>query len=162
VFVRRRWGEKAWVRTYKANSNLHQMSFCACVVYWARPLSHRAGSLGWSIVREMVSIVHVIFHTCRPHKLIQDQQWNQLAKCFTTSQLSEPHMISWMDILSVGSFVVRTFTFHKSLLLLFLHHLLIQDYSQTTQQEDTNHVTPGWQQQGRRPLVDLPIQWLER
>ena len=67
-----------------------------------------------------------------------------------------------MDILSVGSFVVRTFTFHKSLPAPILHHLLIQDYSQTTQQEDTNHVTPGWQQQGWRPHVDLPIQWLEQ
>ena len=28
--------------------------------------------------------------------------------------------------------------------------------------EEMNCLTPWWQQQGRRPLVDLPIQWLEQ
>jgi len=106
----KRWGEKAWV----CITNLHQMSFCACVVYWARPLSRRAGSLGQGIVREMVRLADVIFHTCRPHKLIQDQQWNQPARCFTTSQwlgsawASPTWSVEWRFCLSVHLWYVHS------------------------------------------------------
>jgi len=43
--------------SFWSHSDSHQMLFCACVVYWAGPLSHSTGSLGQAIVREMLQVL---------------------------------------------------------------------------------------------------------
>jgi len=57
-------------------------------------------------------------------------------------------------------YIVRRALSHFQLLFYkFLLHSLIQNYLPTSEKTRTAvHVPAQWQQQGRSPLVDLPIQ----
>ena len=48
---------------------------------------------------------------------------------------------------------------HPARILRVMH--LFTNYTQTTQWEDMNCLPPQWWKQGRRPFVDLPLQWPE-
>ena len=71
-----------------------------------------------------------------------------------------------LDVLFVRTFIVLVLIMSKSLPALILQVLVSFVNSKTIHKllsEKTQiAVPPRMQQQGRRPLVDLPIQWLER
>ena len=64
-----------------------------------------------------------------------------------------------MEILSVSSFVVRTFTFHKSLPALISHHSLIQKlfthYSAKRHKPCNSWLATAWTETTRRPTYSM-------
>ena len=100
--------------------------------------------------------------------LLSWQQYNSTCTLLVGASMSEPlssHLNVNFVCLSVRLYVMdRPYTInHFRLLFCYvLHHVLIEKPLESWRHETMDSLTPQWQQQGWRPLTDLPIHWLER